>query len=226
MVNQAPPPRIALIHAVTVAIAPVAAAFAERWPEAVTFNLLDDSLSADRAADIALSVQMTNRIRALARYAETAQADGILFTCSAFGPAIDAAARDAAVPVFKPNEAMFVQALGIGRRVAMLATFSPAVALMEAEFHALAAARGVDAVMTTHCLPEAMAALKAGDGERHDALLAEVAAQLDACDAILLAHFSTARARETVARVARIPVLTSPGAAVDLLRSKIEKATY
>ena len=44
-------PRIVLIHAVAVAVDPVAAAFADGWPEAELVNLLEDSLSRDRAAD-------------------------------------------------------------------------------------------------------------------------------------------------------------------------------
>jgi hypothetical protein len=40
--------RIALIHAVTVAITPVQSAFRQLWPEAECANILDDSLSVDR----------------------------------------------------------------------------------------------------------------------------------------------------------------------------------
>jgi hypothetical protein len=56
------PSRIALIHAVAVAIAPVEAAFRELWPEAECTNLLDDSLSGDRERDGALTAAMTRRI--------------------------------------------------------------------------------------------------------------------------------------------------------------------
>ena len=43
--------RIALIHAVTVAIQPVQEAFLDLWPEAEYGNILDDSLSLDRERD-------------------------------------------------------------------------------------------------------------------------------------------------------------------------------
>ncbi len=44
--------------------------------------------------------------------------DAILFTCSAFGPCIEAVARaQALMPVLKPNEAMIEQACGCARSV-------------------------------------------------------------------------------------------------------------
>lgn len=215
-------PRIALIHAVAVAMPPVAQAMTTLWPEARVQNLLDDALSPDREADGDLTPAMSARILALARFAYDAGAAGILYTCSAFGPAIEAAKTALPVPVLKPNEAMFDEALARGRRIGMLATFEPSVASMEEEFAAMAAERGVDATLRTRCIPEAMRVLRAGDGPAHDALLAEVAGELADCDALLLAHFSTSRAYDAVQARVGIPVLTSPRSAVLALRAAIE----
>ena len=104
--------RIALIHALTHSIAPINDAFARDWPEAVRMNLMDDSLSADLARSGRwLDNAMHRRFIALGDYAVSSGADGILFTCSAFGPCIEAvAARHPGIPVLKPNEAMVTQA--------------------------------------------------------------------------------------------------------------------
>lgn len=72
--------RIALIHAVRVAVQPVEEAFARRWPEAARMNLLDDSLSRDRNRDGELTPAMFRRFAALTDYALSTGADGILFT--------------------------------------------------------------------------------------------------------------------------------------------------
>ena len=213
--------RIALIHAVAVAIAPVEEAFRRLWPEAECANLLDNSLSLDRERDGVLTAAMTRRILALADYGAANGAAGILFTCSAFGEAIEDAAARAPIPVLKPNEAMFEAALAAGRRIGMLATFAPSVQSMEDEFRQMAAARGSGATIETHCVPGAMAALKAGDAAAHNALLAEAAPRLSDCDAVLLAHFSTSRAAAAVGAALGRPVLTSPGSAVAKLKSII-----
>jgi len=194
--------RIALIHAVTVAVAPVEEAFRQLWPEAECANILDDSLSLDRERDGVLTEAMKRRICALAEYGAATGAAGALFTCSAFGEAIEAAAARLPIPVLKPNEAMFGAAL-------------------EAEFRAMAEARGKRATIETYCVPGAMAALRAGDRGEHDRLIAEAAPRFADCDAVLLAHFSTSRAAAQVGTVLDRPVLTSPGSAVAKLKAVI-----
>jgi hypothetical protein len=94
--------RITLVHALKHSIAPIEASFARLWPNARLMNLLDDSLSADLARDGRLTHAMTGRFVSLGRYAASTGADAILFTCSAFGPCIDAVAREhAPMPVLK-----------------------------------------------------------------------------------------------------------------------------
>ena len=217
-------PRIALIHAVRVAMDPIAAAFARGWPEAETVNLLDDGLSRDLETRGTLAGPMTERIVALAGYAASFGADGILYTCSAFGAAIDAARAAAYIPVLKPNEAMLEAALDAGRRIAIVATFAPTLPSMTGELRALAAARRMDAAITPVFVPEAMQALNAGNGAEHDRLVAAAAASLGGHDAVLLAQFSMARAAPAVAAAIGGNVLTSPETAVAKLRRLVETA--
>jgi Asp/Glu/hydantoin racemase len=222
--------RIALIHATPAAVEPIKTAFAQDWPEPDLVNLLDDSLSRDRAQAPDLTDAMYGRFDTLGRYALSFGADGILFTCSAFGPAIERVAKAVAVPVLKPNEAMFAEAIAIGGRVGMLATFEPSIASMGVEFKADAAqigkGAGINVTLQTKFVPDAMAALLAGDRTKHDALVAEAGAALADCNAIMLAQFSMAPAADLLRRkVPGIPVLTSPGAAVAAMRRRITPTT-
>src|SRR5579885_1673924 len=145
-------PRISLIHAVTVAMAPVHAAFRELWPAAECVDILDTSLSRDRERDGELTAAMTRRIGVLADYAAATGAAGILFTCSAFGAAIERAAAAAPVPMLKPNEALLAAALAAGRRIGMLATYKPPAAAMAAEFREMVDAAGTPAALENNCV--------------------------------------------------------------------------
>lgn len=211
-------PRIALIHALRNSPGPAMEAFARLWPEATIANLLDDSLSADLARDGALTPAMTGRFLALARYAAECGADGILFTCSAFGPCIEAcAAALAPLPVLKPNEAMIAEALalvGPNGRIGLLASFAPTLETMPAEFTAQAPGVRVQTALAGGALP----LLDGGDGAGHDRAAADAAASLRACDLIALAQFSLARAAGAVAAATGRRVLTTPDSAVRLLR--------
>jgi Asp/Glu/hydantoin racemase len=203
--------RIALIHALRHSIAPIEAAFAKAWPEARLMNLLDDSLSADLALDGKLNDAMTERFLALGDYAAATGADAILFTCSAFGPCIEAVARaHAPMPVLKPNEAMIERAVTMGRRIGLLSTFPPTLASMPPEFPA--------SVQIVPKLAEgALAALDRGDRATHDRLIVEASRDLRDCDVVALAQFSIAATAPLVAEVTGRPVVTTPDSAVEKL---------
>jgi Asp/Glu/hydantoin racemase len=220
-------PRVMLIHAVAEAVAPIHAAFAATWPAVDTYDLMDTSLSADLAADGgALKPRMVERFRTLARYAAAAGpdrrhglADAILFTCSAFGPAIDAVRRELQVPVHKPNEAAFERALAAGPRIGVLVTFAPSLPALSTELAEMASARGITPTIVGEVAAGGMEALRAGKPEEHDRLLADAAKRLPAVDAIVIGQFSAARAQAAVAAVRSEPVLTTPESAVAKLRA-------
>jgi len=214
--------RIALIHALSHSVAPVNAAFARDWPEAERMNLLDDSLSADLArGGRGLDATMHERFQRLAQYAVDTGAQGILFTCSAFGPCIEAVARrHAGIPVLKPNEAMIEEAMqGPQGRLGLIATFAATLVSMPPEFPPGTA---LEAVLAEGALD----ALNAGDTERHDALIAAQAAALRerGCTRIALAQFSMARARSACEQASGLPVLTTVDSAVRALRFRTRQA--
>jgi len=211
-------PRIALIHALAHSVEPINAEMARVWPEAIRMNLLDDSLSADLAREgRGLDEAMHQRFEALATYADTTGAQGILFTCSAFGPCIEAVARRRPhMPVLKPNEAMIEDVAQVEGPVGLVASFAPTLVSMPPEFAGAV-------VLQTALVEEAMTALNQGDGEAHDARVVLAARELAAggCKAIALAQFSMARAAPAVAAATGLPVFTTPGSAVARLRRQL-----
>jgi Asp/Glu/hydantoin racemase len=213
-------PRIALIHALVESVAPIEAEFVRSWAEAQRMNLLDDSLSADLARKGALDTAMTVRFLHLADYAVATGADAILFTCSAFGPCIDAVKqRHGALPVLKPNEAMVAEAEAAAREgasIGLVASFAPTLQSMPREFAA-------ELKPDVQFAEGALAALQRGDAAAHDAAAAEASEQLAArgCTVIALAQFSLARAAPAVAARTGLPVLTTPASALRRLRQRL-----
>jgi hypothetical protein len=200
--------RIALVHAIPVSIDPINQAFAEHWPEAWAFNLLEDSLIAGLAEAGGFTALFNRRVTDLCRYCVDVGADAILFTGSAFGPAVDAAKAKVTVPVLKPYEAMIAQALAAGHNLGVVASFRGTFGPFKADV--MAAAKHPIGLFTEEATG-ALEALEAGDAAIHDRLVAEAAARLPACDAIMLAQYSMARAAPLVKHP---KVLTPPDAAV------------
>ena len=218
-------PRIALIHATPVALDPIREAFASAWPQAHITNLLDDSLSSDLAAEGRLSEQMIARFVTLARYCAGTGANAILFTCSAFGVAIEAARAAVPIPVLKPNEAMFDEALEAGKHIGILSTFPPSIPSMVRELEQEATRRTAQVSIRTATVAEAMNALQRGDRESHDRLISEASAEFKDCDVLVLAQFSMARAAARLPRRTGQRVLTSPDSAVARLKRDLARST-
>jgi Asp/Glu/hydantoin racemase len=210
--------RIALIHALVHSIAPVNEELAQQWPQCTVMNLLDDSLSADLARDGGgVDERMTERFLALAGYAVETGAQGILYTCSAFGPCIEAVKRRyGALPVLTPNEAMIDDAVRDGKHIGLLATFAPTLSSMPEEFPP-------DVQLRPALVEGALAALNHGRADEHDRLIVQAAQRLceQGCDLVALAQFSMARAAPAVRAAVDVPVLTTVGSAVRRLRERV-----
>ncbi len=215
--------RIFLIHATRIAIEPINAAFAQGWPEALRFDLWDDSLSKDASTAGGSTTALDQRIQDLAEHAFRAQADAVLFTCSAFSNAIEACQRRYQKPVLKPNEAMVQEALAKGGRIAALTTFGPAGAAIVNDFELEASRRGQIADITPILCEGALEVLHAGDQARHDALIAAAAERLRGdYDVLCFAQFSMTAAQSASEAAWGGSVLTTPTSAVRRLRQLLE----
>ena len=212
-------PKIYLVHALEVSMAPVEASFRTDWPQARPAHLLDNSLFADFGVDGCLTDAMIERFRMIGHYCAAARADAILFTCSAFGRAIEAVKRDLSIPVLKPNEALYNDMLTRRGRIALLATFGPTLPSMTAEIEEYARANGLSLHVDTHLVEGALDALLAGHADLHHKLIAEAAAGFGGHDAIAFAQFSMAPAKKLAQAGVGVPIMTTPDSAVAKLKA-------
>lgn len=213
--------RIGIVHATRLSIEPLEAAFGRHWPKAPRTHLLDDSLLLDRRAAGTLTPALYARIAMLANHSYDTGARFILFSCSAFGPAIEAARTQMDVPVLKPYEAMVEAALDAGPRIVVLSTFGPTLEELAAEVEASAVKRGIKPQLRTHMAEGALAALEAGRADEHDRIVAKAAEGYEDCDALMLAQYSTASAARLIRTVPGRKILTSPDTAVELLKRRL-----
>lgn len=222
--------RVALIHALIDSVHPGHEALRHTWPQAMPFDILDTSLSRDLAHAGELESGMIRRFVRLGRYAASTTGEGgataaILFTCSAFGPAIEAVKRDVSVPVIGPTEAAFEQALSLGRRIGLLVSFGPSLDALENELRAIARRRDAPMELTTRLVNGALSASQRGDFATHDRLVAAAAANMPELDVLILGQFSLARAAAALAPVEGRRVLTTPQSAVARLKALQGQAT-
>jgi Asp/Glu/hydantoin racemase len=194
-------------------------AFATRWPEAQVSNLLDDGLFSWVVQAGGVVPEMHEAFHTLTRYAVARGAQGIVYTCSAFREVIDGCRAMFPLPMLGPNTAMIDDALDAGSRLAVMATVGPTIPSFSAELLETAAARGRTVELVPVVVEGAFDALARGDAATHDRLVAERAADIRGCDAVVLAQFTLARAAPVVAAACPVPVFESPGAAVARMRA-------
>lgn len=214
-------PRIALISAVTAAIGPATAALGDLYPEAEVWNILDDRLLGDADERGGLDDALRARMTRLIDHALAEGADGVLLTCSLYGPVAEEARRDA--PVLAPDEAAFAEIADAGfARVLVVASFEGAKDDSVARLREALARSSSDTTVTGVAVPAAMAATKAQDAE------GLVSALVDACqpfaadvDAVFLAQYSLAPAGPALSAAVGRPVVSGPASSAVALRDRL-----
>ncbi|MFH8708724.1 aspartate/glutamate racemase family protein [Streptomyces rubrogriseus] len=219
------PPLVAMIHAVPAAHRIAQDAFAQEFPQATVWNVLDDRLLDDTNAAGGLTGALRRRMLRLIAHVMDGGAQGLLLTCSSYGEVVDTARVLWDVPVLKSDESMFKAALaGPYRRIAVVASTPPAVPAAVAQLEALVPAvrpdRPVD-ILTA--LSQKAAGAAPEEAARHLADALRAAGGL-AADAVLLAQYSLTPARDALAALLGVPVLDGAGAAARELRGLLAPA--
>jgi Asp/Glu/hydantoin racemase len=223
MTTHSENPLIALVSAVTAAIPPTQAALADALPAARVWNILDDRLLQDAGDAGGVTPELAERMKRLIRHAVTEGADGVLLTCSMYGPVAHQIAAELHIPVFAPDDAAFHATIEGGYGTVLLLS-SAAGPLADSEARLAAAA--VDAGITLHIVGAvaegASRATSAGDLEGLVAALHAAVQESSAePDAILLGQYSIAPAADRLAELTGVPVLAGPQRAAAALHAAL-----
>lgn len=215
-------PLIAMISATTASIGPATAAFAEEFPQARLWNVLDDRLQQDAAERGSVDEALAARMGRLVEHAVTEGARGILLTCSLYGPLVESLAPTVPVPLLAPDGAAFADALSGGhRRILLIASAREPLGDSSARFQDAAARVGHDLAIDGVVAAGAATAALAGDV---DALVRFLRTAVDSRprpDAVLLAQYSLAPAAEQLAAATGLPVYAGPRGAARRLRAEL-----
>jgi hypothetical protein len=235
-------PTVAMVHATPAAMAPAVTAFGERFPEAALWHLLDDRLVSDAERAGGLVPPLRRRMLSLIGHALAGGADGVLLTCSMYGPVARLAAQLWDRPVAGSDEAMYERvAAERPARVAVLGSLETAVADSARRLRRVLAGDGADGeppeaggprpgdgpateVVGVLC-PGAAAAATAGDGAALLASLRSAAEPLAGeVDLFLLGQYSLTPARAELQAALEVPVWSPPHVAADVLRERLRPA--
>ncbi|GAB3617256.1 hypothetical protein GCM10027416_18130 [Okibacterium endophyticum] len=218
--NSTRAPLIALISATPVAIPPVEQAFAELFPEAHLWNILDDRLLQSADAAGGLTPGLTERMRRLIRHAVLEGADGVLLTCSMYGGALQSA--HVTVPAQAADEAAFDAVVNAGHTtVALLSSAKAPLDDSVARFAAHSESRGADVTVHGVEVSEAFIAARSGDVDALARALADGIGDAPEADAILLGQYSLAPAAMRLAELTDLPVFAGPQMAARSLRARL-----
>lgn len=214
-------PVVALISATPAAIPPAQQGFAQEFPEAVLWNLLDDRLLPDARAAGGVTPTLEGRMTRLIEHAVDGGADAVLLTCSMYGEVTGRV--PAVVPTYAPDEAVFADIVASGyRTILVVASMESALEDSVTRLQAAIDASGRHAAVRGALAADAFAA--ANDGNTAEL----VAAILGACrdrgedvDAVFLAQYSLAPARDAVAAELGVPVHSGPHSAARTIRERL-----
>jgi Asp/Glu/hydantoin racemase len=217
--------RVVLVHTVA-GLVPVFQDLAKGLPADVKVsNIVDESLLEDAIAAGGLTPSVSRRVVDQVLSAADSGAVVVLATCSSIGPAVEIASQLVGVPVLRIDEPMASAAIESGRRLGVLATvastLNPTVDLLRRCARDL----GKDVELVPVLKDEAFAAIRSGEGARHDAIIADALAELAVhVDAIVLAQASMARVVATLEPGAlSVPVFSSPGSGMARLAAVLDE---
>lgn len=200
---------------------PAQSAFAEQFPTARTWDLLDDQLSvlADQAGRI--TPELEARMLRLIDHAVLGGADAVQLTCSMYGPVTSLAGGQHDTPIRASDTAMQRAVIASGLPTAVVGSLATAVEDSIRRMHLLGA--GSPLQLSGVTVPTAAEYAASGDIESLAKVVEEaIRSEADEIEQVALAQFSVSPARDLLERSLSIPVLSPPHAAANELRRVLD----
>ena len=185
-------------------------------------EIIDSTLIDEVVANGGVTNGVRQRLLTYYKFAEDYHADIILNQCSSVSEVVDIGRQIVSVPIIKVDEPMMVKAVGLGKKIALVATVKTTVGPSSRLLKSVAQREGKDIVVTEYLEDGAMLALMAGDREKHNSvLLSTIEKAADENDVVVLAQGSMTAILPLIGHIDK-PVLTSPINAFEYLKDLFE----
>lgn len=206
---------IGFLHTADVHVDTFDALVADRSPGRPTISLVDEDLLLTARTAGLDDASLARRVVAALEELEARGASVIVCTCSTIGGLAESLGGPQ-VPVLRVDRPMAELAVAAGPRIAVLAALESTIAPTIGLLREIAAAAGADVTIHAQLVDGAWARFEAGDLVRYDARIADACVSVAGTnDVIVLAQASMAGAAVLLAADFPIPVVSSPGPAVD-----------
>ncbi|MGN0906569.1 MAG: aspartate/glutamate racemase family protein [Bullifex sp.] len=188
-------------------------------PDTEIVNIVDEILISNTQKKGCFCEWNMERLLSDMNVASEAGSDLLVVTCSSLTPYVMKLSERIKVPVVTIDRAMCRKAAETGNKILVLATAATTVKPTVERIRGELAELGKDAQIISSLRTDAMDALKNGDVEMHDHILAEEAAMYPDADLIVLAQASMATAETEVAERTHRRVLTSPSSCIEEVKA-------
>ena len=199
--------------------------FAERYPDAELYNIVDDSILQEvRANDCQFTPNIVRKLAAYGVGAESIGACAIMSMCTTLAPAVKCAQASMEIPFFSVDTPMLHEAVRSGRRIALIVTAETTLLPSTLAAKQAAADEGIaDVEIDTILVHGAFhAATVEQDQQKHDNLVMEaVKKAAKTHDLIVLAQVTMAGLKERLLDIP-VPVLISPYSGLEQLAALLK----
>lgn len=214
---------IAMIHATYKAIPPMEKAFRELAPDYVLQSHVDEAMLAAVNRHGGVQEEDLREFTRLVFTAMDSDADLILVCCSIFCSYVPLMRQFTDKPIIAINAPMLEKAAAIGGRIGIVSTTPTSGPHTQRQIEKILAQTGADASFVHEIVPDAISALKNGDAQTHNQIIAQAAIRLkeQGCSCVLLSQITMAQAKQLIP-ADKIPVLTSPEEGALAVREALE----
>lgn len=214
---------IALVNATINAVNPMTDYMRKHASDYEIVNYLDGFLMSKIRKEGGIKADAVERMISMLAKACQDGASGIIMTCTVFSGHQSAFNQIFPVPIICPDGAMHDAVSKMGGKTAIICTFEGTMETTKKQYCSYCRKNGMPEIVDMYSVPQAFAAIQAGNTALSDQLVRDKVLELDEqYDQIILAQISMAGAADGLV-TKHAKVFTSPSSALEEIKKQMEE---